>query len=197
MEAWRKAQHIGIVQAVTGTGKTLVGVVAIAAALKVGMRCVVLVPTDQLVKQWTAGPAPVPPRGRGGAEGAGGVDLGCPRLDRADRHESELPVAPGGRHAGGRRVPQVRRSRLRTGPPTRVRVAAGSQRHRRAGGRRRPGPALLLPGDLLRRRLPPGRRRPSHRPLRHRPGGGAAGGRGTGRVRGTHRGHESPGDAAA
>ncbi|WP_257476814.1 sigma-70 family RNA polymerase sigma factor [Acidipropionibacterium jensenii] len=53
LEAWRKAQHIGIVQAVTGTGKTLVGVVAIAAALKVGMRCVVLVPTDQLVKQWT------------------------------------------------------------------------------------------------------------------------------------------------
>ncbi|MDN6440927.1 sigma-70 family RNA polymerase sigma factor [Acidipropionibacterium jensenii] len=53
LEAWRNAQHIGIVQAVTGTGKTLVGVVAIAAALKAGMRCVVLVPTDQLVKQWT------------------------------------------------------------------------------------------------------------------------------------------------
>ncbi|AZZ38644.1 hypothetical protein C0Z10_01525 [Acidipropionibacterium jensenii] len=53
LEAWRTAQHIGIVQAVTGTGKTLVGVVAIATALKAGMRCVVLVPTDQLVKQWT------------------------------------------------------------------------------------------------------------------------------------------------
>jgi RNA polymerase primary sigma factor len=52
-QAWQRHDHTGVVQAVTGTGKTMVGVVAISSALRAGMRCVVLVPTDQLVRQWT------------------------------------------------------------------------------------------------------------------------------------------------
>lgn len=52
LSAWKKAGHIGVVQAVTGTGKTMVGIAAIALGLKAGLRCVVLVPTDALVKQW-------------------------------------------------------------------------------------------------------------------------------------------------
>ncbi|AXE37745.1 sigma-70 family RNA polymerase sigma factor [Acidipropionibacterium virtanenii] len=52
VDAWNTGDHVGIVQAVTGTGKTMVGVVAIAQALRTGRRCVVLVPSDHLVKQW-------------------------------------------------------------------------------------------------------------------------------------------------
>lgn len=53
IDAWNLSDHVGVVQAVTGTGKTMVGLVAIAQALRTGRRCVVLVPSDQLVKQWT------------------------------------------------------------------------------------------------------------------------------------------------
>lgn len=54
MAAWENAGHIGIVQAVTGTGKTMVGIAAISAALDAGLRCVVLVPTITLRTQWVA-----------------------------------------------------------------------------------------------------------------------------------------------
>lgn len=52
--AWENAGHAGIVQAVTGTGKTMVGIAAISAALDAGLRCVVLVPTITLRTQWVA-----------------------------------------------------------------------------------------------------------------------------------------------
>lgn len=54
LSAWQAHGHVGIVQAVTGTGKTRVGVVAMAQALKADRRCVVLVPGDHLVRQWLA-----------------------------------------------------------------------------------------------------------------------------------------------
>jgi RNA polymerase primary sigma factor len=52
LTAWRKAGKRGIVEAVTGTGKTLVGTVAIVEALRVGRRAAVLVPTRELQTQW-------------------------------------------------------------------------------------------------------------------------------------------------
>ncbi|WP_081684099.1 sigma-70 family RNA polymerase sigma factor [Granulicoccus phenolivorans] len=52
LEAWRAADRRGVVQAVTGAGKTRVGVGAIAEALAAGRRSVVIVPSRVLVEQW-------------------------------------------------------------------------------------------------------------------------------------------------
>lgn len=52
IDSWRGANHRGVVQAVTGAGKTRVGVAAIAEALQNGRRGVVLVPSLVLRAQW-------------------------------------------------------------------------------------------------------------------------------------------------
>ena len=52
LQAWRAAGRHGVVQAVTGAGKTRVGVAAIAEAIAAGRRAVVIVPTLVLVRQW-------------------------------------------------------------------------------------------------------------------------------------------------
>jgi len=51
---WRDARRRGVVQAVTGAGKTRVGIAAIAEALALGRRAVVIVPSLVLVRQWIA-----------------------------------------------------------------------------------------------------------------------------------------------
>jgi len=52
--AWRRQNRSGMVQAVTGAGKTRVGAAAVAEALDDGMRAVVIVPSLVLVQQWLA-----------------------------------------------------------------------------------------------------------------------------------------------
>ena len=52
LSAWRANGHRGIVDAVTGAGKTRVGIVAISDALERGMKTLVLVPTITLLHQW-------------------------------------------------------------------------------------------------------------------------------------------------
>ncbi|MGH1549190.1 DEAD/DEAH box helicase [Leifsonia poae] len=53
LDRWRAAGHRGIVEAITGTGKSLVGVAAIHETVVVGGgRALVLVPTRALLKQW-------------------------------------------------------------------------------------------------------------------------------------------------
>jgi RNA polymerase primary sigma factor len=52
LEAWTGRGQRGVVQAVTGAGKTRVGVAAIAEAVDSGVPAVVLVPTLVLQKQW-------------------------------------------------------------------------------------------------------------------------------------------------
>lgn len=52
--AWDDAQRKGVVQAVTGAGKTRVGLAAIEDAHRQGRQSVVIVPTLALVKQWVA-----------------------------------------------------------------------------------------------------------------------------------------------
>lgn len=52
LEAWKAADRSGIVEAVTGTGKTVVGIVAIGEALQAGRRAAVIVPTRELQQQW-------------------------------------------------------------------------------------------------------------------------------------------------
>jgi superfamily II DNA or RNA helicase len=52
LDAWERQGHRGVVEAVTGTGKTRVGMMAIRAALAAGGVVHVLVPTIDLQDQW-------------------------------------------------------------------------------------------------------------------------------------------------
>jgi superfamily II DNA or RNA helicase len=54
LTAWRSAGDRGIVEAVTGTGKTRIGVQAIRDALDGAGQALVLVPTTALLRQWAA-----------------------------------------------------------------------------------------------------------------------------------------------
>lgn len=51
-DAWKKAGRRGVVEAVTGTGKTAVGIVAAADAASRDLRTYILVPTRDLLDQW-------------------------------------------------------------------------------------------------------------------------------------------------
>lgn len=53
-DAWHRCGSRGVVEAVTGTGKTLLGIAAIAEELGVGGQACVLVPTTDLLGQWGA-----------------------------------------------------------------------------------------------------------------------------------------------
>ncbi|GAA5154189.1 hypothetical protein GCM10023340_37280 [Nocardioides marinquilinus] len=52
LEKWEEAGRVGVVQAVTGTGKTMVGIEAAHAELARGGKVLVVVPTRALVRQW-------------------------------------------------------------------------------------------------------------------------------------------------
>jgi superfamily II DNA or RNA helicase len=52
LREWAKHDHRGVIEAVTGAGKTMVGVHAIARVLGLGGQALVLVPTVDLANQW-------------------------------------------------------------------------------------------------------------------------------------------------
>jgi RNA polymerase primary sigma factor len=52
-EAWAAHEHRGVIEAITGSGKTRLGVLAARAALVAGYKVVVMVPTIELLDQWT------------------------------------------------------------------------------------------------------------------------------------------------
>ncbi|MDA8080908.1 MAG: DEAD/DEAH box helicase [Actinomycetota bacterium] len=52
LQAWDKAGRRGIVEAVTGSGKTLVGMLAMFASLEEGAKVHIVVPTIDLQRQW-------------------------------------------------------------------------------------------------------------------------------------------------
>jgi len=52
MQAWYDAGHHGVVEAVTGAGKTRVGIAAMKDAVAQGRRVLVVVPTIELQSQW-------------------------------------------------------------------------------------------------------------------------------------------------
>lgn len=73
--AWRGQGRRGIVEAVTGTGKSRLGIEAIADALVSGQRAAVLVPTQELQEQWaTTLGGHLPKSVRIGRLGGGGQD---------------------------------------------------------------------------------------------------------------------------
>ncbi len=52
LQAWRAAGQRGVIEAVTGTGKTIVGILAAAEAVAKGNRVLVIVPGLDLLDQW-------------------------------------------------------------------------------------------------------------------------------------------------
>lgn len=64
LAAWEDAGRRGVVQAVTGTGKTRIGLAAIDDALRAGRQSVVIVPTLALARQWRAAIAELLPQVR-------------------------------------------------------------------------------------------------------------------------------------
>lgn len=54
IDSWVGASHRGVVEAVTGAGKTRVGLEAVRLATLAGLKCVILVPTLVLSTQWQA-----------------------------------------------------------------------------------------------------------------------------------------------
>ena len=52
LEAWQSNKQIGVIEAVTGSGKSLVGILAAAKALDAGMAVVIVVPKKVLQEQW-------------------------------------------------------------------------------------------------------------------------------------------------
>lgn len=52
LAAWERRGRRGVVEAVTGTGKTMVGLAAAAQELALGGQVCVLVPTGELLRQW-------------------------------------------------------------------------------------------------------------------------------------------------
>jgi superfamily II DNA or RNA helicase len=83
LAAW-SATCRGVVEAVTGTGKTRLALAAIAVVLGRGGRCLVLVPTLELQEQWLRELRAAVPDARLGRLGGGGDD---------DLHSREVVVA--------------------------------------------------------------------------------------------------------
>ncbi|WP_349826872.1 sigma-70 family RNA polymerase sigma factor [Brevibacterium litoralis] len=80
LESWYAAGGRGVVEAVTGAGKTMVGVTAAFQAFEFAVRTVVLVPTIELQNQWRTRLHAVVPEARVGILGNGGQDS----LDECD-----------------------------------------------------------------------------------------------------------------
>lgn len=71
LDAWHSSYHRGVVEAVTGTGKTMVGIAAVADAMSHSARALVLVPSIELLRQWNAQLRKVLPTARVGLLGGG------------------------------------------------------------------------------------------------------------------------------
>ena len=55
LSRWEDDNHQGVVEAITGTGKSLVGIAAIHGTTKLGGHVLVVVPTAALLQQWWTG----------------------------------------------------------------------------------------------------------------------------------------------
>jgi len=71
LAAWERAGRIGVVEAVTGTGKTQVGIEAAAGQLALGGKALIVVPTVALLDQWLTSFQREYPSGRVGLRGGG------------------------------------------------------------------------------------------------------------------------------
>lgn len=74
LDAWHAHGARGVVEAVTGAGKTMIGITAAFEAFSHGLRTAVLVPTTELQQQWKRRIAERIPQARIGLLGAGHKD---------------------------------------------------------------------------------------------------------------------------
>jgi len=102
LDAWRLKGGRGVVEAVTGTGKTMVGIAAAGEELARGGQVLVLVPTRELLDQWTVelarrGPphARIGRLGGGHRDDLGGCDIVVAVVNSA-RDADLRPRRPGG-----------------------------------------------------------------------------------------------------
>ncbi len=86
LEAWHRRGRRGVIEAVTGTGKTMVGIAAAAQELALGGQVCVLVPTAELLRQWAEA------LGRHLRPGAGIGLLGAGHHDRMGDHDVLVAV---------------------------------------------------------------------------------------------------------
>ncbi len=93
LAAW-SATCRGVVEAVTGTGKTRLALAAIATVLARGGRCLVIVPTLELQEQWNRELRALVPGARIGRLGGGGDDdlHGCDVLVATPHSAAAVPV---------------------------------------------------------------------------------------------------------
>lgn len=84
----------GVIEAVTGTGKTRVALAAMMTVLSQGGRCLVLVPTTELVAQWQREVSQLLPDVTVGRLGAGGDDdlFACEVLIATATSAATLPI---------------------------------------------------------------------------------------------------------
>ena len=80
LKAWHANGRRGVVEAVTGSGKTRVGIAAAFEAVRQGIKVLILVPTAELQRQWLASLKRDLPKARRGALGDGRADS----LDHVD-----------------------------------------------------------------------------------------------------------------
>jgi RNA polymerase primary sigma factor len=80
LKAWHSNTRRGVVEAVTGAGKTRVGIAAAFEAVRQGIKVLILVPTAELQSQWLSSLQRDLPKARRGALGNGRSDS----LDQVD-----------------------------------------------------------------------------------------------------------------
>lgn len=80
LKAWHSNARRGVIEAVTGAGKTRVGIAAAFEAVRQGIKVLILVPTAELQGQWLSSLQRDLPRARRGALGNGRSDS----LDQVD-----------------------------------------------------------------------------------------------------------------
>jgi superfamily II DNA or RNA helicase len=102
LETWKRHGGRGVVEAVTGTGKTRLGVVAAVDEVRRRGQVLVLVPTQELQHQWVAELAPrLPPGHAVGRLGGGGKDSLATHdvlvaVVNSARTTDVRPIRPGG-----------------------------------------------------------------------------------------------------
>lgn len=93
LDAWHQSECRGVVEAVTGAGKTMIGITAAFEAFRQGIKVLVLVPTAELQSQWqrrlmeTLPQADVGTLGNGRRDSLGACDILVAIINSATRAE--------------------------------------------------------------------------------------------------------------
>ena len=133
LDAWRRLRRRGVVEAVTGTGKTMVGIAAATQELARGGQVCVLVPTTELLHQWQAALDRYLPAGAGVGLLGGGNHCRMGDHDvlvaviNSARHADLRPRRPGGLLVGDechRYGTDGNRAALEAGFPSRLGLSA-------------------------------------------------------------------------